>query len=129
MGKAGIVNIERETKMSGKIHEKAIFIIASYLGSKVCRAKADQPLGIDHLRAALRDDRGRQRHLRGDVCPPLEHLRRAAETELRRHRLHGPERRCPAHRRGEPEDRRLFRPLQAPGPRREPRGDHPADGT
>lgn len=33
-GRAGIVNIERETKMSGKIHEKAIFIISSYLGSK-----------------------------------------------------------------------------------------------
>ncbi len=33
-GKAGIVNIERETKMSGKIHEKAILIISSYLGSK-----------------------------------------------------------------------------------------------
>jgi lon-related putative ATP-dependent protease len=34
VGKAGIVNIERETKMSGRIHEKAIFIITSYLGSK-----------------------------------------------------------------------------------------------
>ncbi len=33
-GRAGIVNIERETKMSGKIHEKAIFIISSYLGAK-----------------------------------------------------------------------------------------------
>ena len=33
-GKAGIVNIERETKMSGKIHEKAILIISSYLGAK-----------------------------------------------------------------------------------------------
>ncbi len=33
-GKAGVVNIERETKMSGKIHEKAIMIITSYLGSK-----------------------------------------------------------------------------------------------
>lgn len=33
-GRAGIVNIERETKMSGRIHEKAIFIISSYLGSK-----------------------------------------------------------------------------------------------
>ncbi|OPY81482.1 MAG: Lon protease [Syntrophorhabdus sp. PtaU1.Bin153] len=33
-GKAGIINIERETKMSGKIHEKAILIISSYLGSK-----------------------------------------------------------------------------------------------
>ncbi len=33
IGKAGVVNIERETKMSGKIHEKAIMIISSYLGS------------------------------------------------------------------------------------------------
>lgn len=34
LGKAGIVNIERETKMSGKIHEKAILILSSYLWSK-----------------------------------------------------------------------------------------------
>ena len=34
VGRAGVVNIERETKMSGKIHEKAIMIITSYLGSK-----------------------------------------------------------------------------------------------
>lgn len=33
-GRAGVVNLERETKMSGKIHEKAILIIISYLGSK-----------------------------------------------------------------------------------------------
>ncbi|MDO8281920.1 MAG: ATP-binding protein [Thermodesulfovibrionia bacterium] len=33
-GKAGIVNIERETKMSGKIHEKAILILTAYLGGK-----------------------------------------------------------------------------------------------
>lgn len=33
-GKAGVVNIERETKMSGKIHEKAILIISNYLGGK-----------------------------------------------------------------------------------------------
>ncbi|MEW5746197.1 MAG: ATP-binding protein [Nitrospirota bacterium] len=34
IGKAGVVNIERETKMSGRIHEKAIMIITSYLGSR-----------------------------------------------------------------------------------------------
>jgi lon-related putative ATP-dependent protease len=34
IGKAGVVNIERETKMSGKIHEKAILILSHYLGSK-----------------------------------------------------------------------------------------------
>ncbi|HEX2967198.1 MAG TPA: ATP-binding protein [Syntrophorhabdaceae bacterium] len=38
-GRAGIVNLERETKMSGKIHEKAILIITSYLGSKYAQKK------------------------------------------------------------------------------------------
>lgn len=34
IGKAGVINIERETKLSGKIHEKAILILTNYLGSK-----------------------------------------------------------------------------------------------
>lgn len=38
-GKAGVVNIERETKMSGKIHEKAILIISNYLGSTYATKK------------------------------------------------------------------------------------------
>ncbi|MFZ5907603.1 MAG: Lon protease family protein [Nitrospirota bacterium] len=38
-GKAGVVNIERETKMSGKIHEKAILIITNYLGSRYAKNK------------------------------------------------------------------------------------------
>jgi predicted ATP-dependent protease len=33
------MNIERETKMSGKIHEKAILIVSSYLGSKYATQK------------------------------------------------------------------------------------------
>lgn len=33
-GKAGVVNIERETKMSGRIHDKAHMILTSYLGGK-----------------------------------------------------------------------------------------------
>ncbi len=40
LGKAGIVNIERETKMSGKIHEKAIMILSSYLWSKYAIKKS-----------------------------------------------------------------------------------------
>ena len=39
IGKAGVVNIERETKMSGKIHEKAIMIISGYLGSRYASRK------------------------------------------------------------------------------------------
>lgn len=38
-GKAGIINIERETKMSGKIHEKAILIITHYIGGTYARKK------------------------------------------------------------------------------------------
>ncbi len=38
-GKAGVVNIERETKMSGKIHEKAILIISNFLGSRYAKQK------------------------------------------------------------------------------------------
>jgi lon-related putative ATP-dependent protease len=33
-GKAGVVNIEREIKMSGKIHEKAILTLSAYLGGR-----------------------------------------------------------------------------------------------
>lgn len=38
-GKAGVMNIERETKMSGKIHEKAILILSHYLGSRYALRK------------------------------------------------------------------------------------------
>ncbi len=33
-GKGGVLNIERETKMSGKIHEKAVLILSNYLGRR-----------------------------------------------------------------------------------------------
>lgn len=39
-GKAGIVNIERETKLSGKIHEKAIMTLTGYLGEKYARRQS-----------------------------------------------------------------------------------------
>ena len=39
-GRAGIVNIERETKMSGRIHEKAILILTAYLGGKYAVKRA-----------------------------------------------------------------------------------------
>ncbi len=42
-GKRGIVNIERETKMSGRIHEKAILILTAYLGGKYA---AKRPMSL-----------------------------------------------------------------------------------
>ncbi|MBI4691375.1 MAG: AAA family ATPase [Nitrospirae bacterium] len=38
-GKAGVINIEREIKMSGKIHEKAMLILTNYLGSTYATKK------------------------------------------------------------------------------------------
>jgi len=34
MGKGGVVNIEREAKLSGKIHNKGVLILTGYLGGK-----------------------------------------------------------------------------------------------
>lgn len=38
-GKAGVVNIDRETKMSGKIHDKAVLIISHFINSTFARKK------------------------------------------------------------------------------------------
>ena len=38
-GKRGVVNIERESKLSGKIHEKAVLILSNYLGRKFAARK------------------------------------------------------------------------------------------
>jgi len=37
MGDAGVVNIEREVKMSGRIHNKALLILTSFLGDRFAR--------------------------------------------------------------------------------------------
>jgi lon-related putative ATP-dependent protease len=39
VGKSGVVNIEREIKMSGRIHDKAILIITHYINSTFARRK------------------------------------------------------------------------------------------
>ncbi len=43
MGRAGIVNIERESQMSGKIHDKGVMILNGYVGSKYAQ---DKPLSL-----------------------------------------------------------------------------------
>jgi len=39
MGTAGVVNIEREVKMSGHIHDKGVLILTGYLGGKFALSK------------------------------------------------------------------------------------------
>ena len=43
MGRAGMVNIEREVKLSGPIHDKGVLILAGYLGGKFAY---DKPLSF-----------------------------------------------------------------------------------
>ena len=34
VGRGGVINIERQTKMSGRIHDKAVLILSNYIGKK-----------------------------------------------------------------------------------------------
>ena len=43
LGRGGIVNIEREAKLSGKTHDKGVLILSGYLGAKYAQ---DQPLAL-----------------------------------------------------------------------------------
>lgn len=43
LGKGGVINIERETKMSGQIHDKGVLILSGYLGSRLAQ---DFPLSL-----------------------------------------------------------------------------------
>lgn len=43
LGKEGVINIEREAKMSGRIHSKGVMILTGYLGGKYAQ---DNPLSL-----------------------------------------------------------------------------------
>jgi lon-related putative ATP-dependent protease len=43
VGQKGIINIERESKMSGNIHNKGVYILGGYLGDKFAQ---EQPLSL-----------------------------------------------------------------------------------
>lgn len=43
LGKSGVVDIERESKMSGKIYEKGVLILSGYLGAKYAQ---ERPLSM-----------------------------------------------------------------------------------
>jgi predicted ATP-dependent protease len=43
MGQGGVINIERESKLSGKIHDKGMMILSGYMGSKYAQ---DKPLSL-----------------------------------------------------------------------------------
>ncbi len=43
MGEKGVINIERESKLSGRIHDKGVLILSGYLGGKYAR---NRPLSL-----------------------------------------------------------------------------------
>jgi predicted ATP-dependent protease len=43
MGKSGVIDIERESKMSGRIYEKGVLILSGYLGAKYAQ---ERPLSV-----------------------------------------------------------------------------------
>ncbi len=43
MGKSGVIDIERESKMSGKVYDKGVLILNGYLGAKYAQ---DRPLSL-----------------------------------------------------------------------------------
>jgi predicted ATP-dependent protease len=43
LGQSGVINIEREAKLSGKVHDKGVLIITGYLGGKYA---LDKPLSL-----------------------------------------------------------------------------------
>jgi len=47
LGRRGVINIERESQLSGRIHDKGILILSGYLGWKYAQ---DRPLSL--LRAS-----------------------------------------------------------------------------
>jgi predicted ATP-dependent protease len=43
MGRSGVINIERESQLSGRIHDKGVLILSGYLGHKFAQ---DKPLSL-----------------------------------------------------------------------------------
>ncbi len=67
VGKAGVVNIDRETELGGRIHNKGVLILTGYLGGKYAR---NQPLAFSAsitFEQLYRRCRGRQRLVRRTV--------------------------------------------------------------
>ena len=113
LGKEGIINIEREADMSGPTHNKGMLILSGYLRSRFAQ---DKPMSLAASIAFEQSYGG----IDGDSASSTELyalLSSLSGKPLRQYvavtgsvNQYG---RGPAHRRGEPEDRRVLPLLQA----------------
>jgi predicted ATP-dependent protease len=106
MGKSGVVDIDREAKLSGNIHTKGVMILHAYIKEKFAHNK---PLSLS---ASLCFEQSygmslQHRTLRAALC----YLRSANLPGHCCYRLSEPEGRNPAHWRGDPQNRGLLRYL------------------
>jgi len=110
LGQRGVVSIDRESQLSGKIHDKGVLILGGYLGSTYAR---DKPLSLRQhlLRAGVRFRRWRQRLTSRALRDTVQPRRSAGPAGTGDDRVREPEGRSAADRRSESEDRGLPRRL------------------
>ena len=126
IGKSGVIDIERESKLSGKIYEKGVLILSGFLAAKFAQ---EQPLSLSASVCFEQSYEG----VDGDsassteiYASALQSGRRSHQSRDCRHGIDQPARRDSAHRRGEPENRGVFRHLQSDGIQRRAGGHDPA---
>ena len=108
LGKEGVVTIDRESQLSGNIHNKGVLILAGFLKKPLCPEQAPDPVGQSLLRAELWYGGRRQRLPGGTLHPDVRPGRDAPGPKHRHDRFREPAGRGPAHRRGQLEDRGLL---------------------
>ena len=125
-GDDGLLNIEREVKMSGPIHDKGVFILHNYLSALFAH---DAPLAFNAAIVFEQEYYGRGGRL-GFLCRAvhlaLRTVRFAAQAGHRGHRFAQPARRGVAGRRAQREDRGLLSRLCDGGSGWQPRRADPA---
>ena len=116
MGKAGVINIEREAKLSGKTHDKGVLILSGYLGRTFAQhfpLSLSISITFEQSYGGIDGDSASSTELYAILVEPVRYSHPPGHCG---DRIGQPERPDPGHRRGQPEDRGLFRRLpQAKG--------------
>ena len=118
LGQAGVINIEREARLSGSTHDKGMMILERLLPSAFRPGAAGRDDREHRVRAVLLRDRRRQRQLDRTLRAALGAERRAAAPGPGRDRLGRPVRHGPGDRRRQRKDRRLLPRVQGDRPER-----------
>jgi len=113
VGRSGVLDIEREAKMSGKIYEKGVLILGGYLSGKYAQ---ERPLSMSASLCSSNPMRGwmETAHLRPRSMPCCQASPAYQSGRNRGYRFRQPAWRNSADRRREPEDRGVLRCVARP---------------